>query len=184
MRIRHNLTRDFESTLNVKVLRAYEGLGKVSACAGIKNSTEDANKARINHHGAIVKQSNGVSFKIPPRQFINVANREPERVQGILDEFINAAKLPKNPFTRTSIGMGDQTLHPFGGSVASQKKIMKKVADEVATMQQEAISSSNFGRGGKKTNAVSTVKRKHSDKPLIDTGDMMFGIVGWVEENG
>lgn len=193
MQIRQNLSRVFEGHVNAKVLRAYSALANTSACAGIRENGYAAYKARVNHHGQIVDLKNGNTAKVPPRQFINASNRaswRPENnlIQSYLDYALKEARMPVNPATATKYQDRNAPMPPQHtlsfGTTNSARKIMKEVAKSVLGAQKKAIAAKDFGRGGKKHNAQSTINRKGFDDALIETHEMEHGLEWWLEQNG
>lgn len=90
-------------------------------------------------------------------------------------------KIPARPFM-------SQTVDNHGGEInkiilgAFAKKndaddIMKRIGEQIADLMVAEIESGNFA-----PNAPSTIARKGSDKPLIDTQTMMNSVEYWIEK--
>ena len=110
------------------------------------------------HEGALMEMGS-VSQRIPVRSFL----RMPIRVK--YDQIIKQA----------SKGMADLLAEPFG-----YLKVLKNLGIACEVAIQEAFATRGFGHW--KPNAPSTVKRKHSDAPLIDTGQLRRSITSRVIE--
>ena len=176
-------------------LSAFAGL---AACAGIKGKWKQARKARGNHHGEFIIDSEGQTRQIPVRQFIWAATRDRRAtpysaeiedviMRGIHDNpaphtqkmsMINAAGIYKDHGAVVPKS-GKHGTPIFAGRKGAYG-LMEKIAKQMEVNQFNAIETRNII--GKEHNANSTVRRKGFDHPLVWSGDMQMAIESWVEE--
>lgn len=182
--------RKLTAAMNDKMIAAWEQLGAMKACAGIRNNPEAARLARMNHHGA-------PSTKVPARPFINsTSNLEGANfgtnIRKVIKDALRTPKIRSSakgvnmrrdrPFG--SVDLGDETRTSI--IQRTPNRIMNKIAQTIAQNQRNAILGRKFGPGpvngnNPKRNADSVIYRKGKDSPLIDSGDMLNSIEGWVE---
>lgn len=173
-----------EAKIDARVRAAYEALEGLAACAGIKNDSVAAKEARINHHGSL-------SRNIPARRFVTVSSDKtnlPEYnstikqiIKDNLKQPINREWDVKNVRTRTgnieAKLIDVRQTQPFGTSTIGAKRLMNKVAKQMAENQRQVIEKRQL-----EPNKASTIKKKKGDQPLVDTGHLLGTIEHWVEE--
>lgn len=172
-----------------------------SACAGIKDDTDNANKARMNHYGWYRTYPSGVTRHVPSRRFIDAAIHN-FAGDGVNQGWMNASEiermLRKKINSRPRIqkrttewgtnaqGIADYVqrttqrgLSPVKGKTKDYDEFFQKIADKMAERLKRAIDKKNII--GDQKNADSTRKRKGFDHVLVDTMDMRNAIEGWTE---
>lgn len=194
MRANSSFSKKIEFTVSRTLLNELSGFAGLAACAGIKGKWKQARKARGNHHGEFIIDSEGQTRQIPVRQFVWAATRD-RRVTPYSDEIaeIIARGIHDNPAPHTqrtelrsvegvvkTVAVG--AMH--GTAVFAGRKgyrgLMEKIAKQMEVNQFNAIETRNIM--GKQHNADSTVRRKGFDHPLVWSGDMQMAIESWVEE--
>ena len=170
------------------------------ACAGIQGDPENARKARGNHYGEF-ETEDGVTYSVPPRQFVFAATRDlgmgqyGEEIKKIIINGIREDRL--SPHTQTTISQSKAQTDRFRrdtgiirdtqfampgsgthGRALTTDKFWERLSKKMAQNQRNAILSRNII--GNPNNAESTKRRKGFDHPLIDTREMLNSIKGWV----
>lgn len=196
MKLTQSLTAKVNRVVDHRVRQALDRVAGHSACAGIKDSPDNAKKARINHHGGPNLQA---------RRFVYA----PIGGDGIPPEYYRALRtLIKEEFAKGDLGgtysrktrLGDIISYklptiPFGtyerdeeGNLtgASERKtgyqVLMQIAKEMAEMQKDIINSRLLA-----PNKPSTIKNKErkgrrpADMPLVEYGKLRKAIQGWVE---
>lgn len=99
---------------------------------------------------------------------------------------LGTAHMPSRPFLRNSVDAHKTEINDFLQSMAkmvsrgtSAEKVLKKIGVFQKGLIQEEIVSGNFEK-----NKDSTIRRKKSDTPLIDTGRMRQSINYVIREKG
>lgn len=179
-----------------------------SACAGIKDDPDNANKARMNHYGWYRTYPSGETRHIPSRRFIEAAIHN-FAGDGVNQGWMNASEIERmlrkkinsrpriQKRTDVSVPVPGQVyatgapvmksvqrttqrgLSPVKGKTKDYDEFFQKVADKMAERLRNAIDTKNII--GDQKNADSTKKRKGFDHVLVDTMDMRNAIEGWAE---
>ena len=99
---------------------------------------------------------------------------------------LGTVNMPSRPFMRKSVNENEGKIKSFVKSMkhdlvsgASGEQILKKIGIFQKDLIQEKITEGEFA-----PNAVSTVKKKGSSKPLIDTGRMRQSVNYVIKEKG
>lgn len=172
-----------------------------SACAGIKDDPDNANKARMNHYGWYRTYPSGETRHIPSRRFIDAAIHNfagdganqgwmnASEIERMLRKKINSRPRIQKRTTdwgTTAQGIAgyvqkttQRGLSPVKGKTKDYDEFFQKVANKMAERLRNAIDTKNII--GDRENADSTKKRKGFDHVLIDTMDMRNAIEGWTE---
>lgn len=169
---------------------AYSKLAGMRICAGVKDDVESARKAKMNHYGWFRETEDGNVMQIPQRSIILAAVAETHDEQAeMANDIIEAIKANiKNPtystytyrFGRTEKedhSVRTSTGNLFGVGSQTPKRIGEKLAKAMAGRIDTAIGNISFFE----PNRPATVARKHAQAPLLETGDMLSNIQGWVE---
>lgn len=193
-----SLTRRITGVLDSYMHAQLASLASTSACAGIRNNESAAKKARVNHHGA-------PATRVPARRFINAATMSldgldlaaelkktiQEQIKGPVGRSQEKYSITRAQATRTYViqRRGSVFGERADGTRHGPAMVMRKIADKLAENQKLAISEHKFAPGPTNggdpaSNAASVVKRKGSNAPLIDSGDMYKSIKGWIENAG
>lgn len=94
--------------------------------------------------------------------------------------------IPSRPFMRDSV---DKHMDAINHVLTAQKDALlngasaREILGELGLFQQDLIQT-EIEQGDFVANAESTIKRKGSDKPLIDTGAMKNGVHYYIVEKG
>ena len=201
MRASSSFSKKLEISVSKQLGRELARFSQLCACAGIRRSAKQARKARGNHYGEFTTDS-GKTYWVPPRQFVWAATRDrqgasySEEIKRIIIKGIHDN--PK-PHTQKSGWESVETINEVTGLKTTKFKqvaanaehgtpvfagrngyegFLKKIADQMATNQYNAIETRNIV--GRKHNAESTIKKKGFDQPLVDSGEMEAAIEGWV----
>ena len=192
--IRSDLDAKLERFFYNSVQGPLEEFCSHSACDGIKDDPDNANKARMNHYGWVRFYPNKGSVMVPPRQFIQAAIKDAnsdkswgmfnaDEIRNLLVKKIN--KQPRVQKQDWGSGTGaayrttlQRALSPVKGD-PNDEKYWKKVSNIMAERLRAAINSTEIV--GERHNAESTKKRKGFDHVLVDTKDMIGSIKGWTE---
>ena len=204
-RVNLSFTQKYTAALDSKMRAQLADFANRSACAGIHNNKEAAEKARLNHHGAF-------STRVPARRFITAATMDigdvamATELKQAIKEAVGrpVARNPRQVVKReeTVVGVGsyaktvvyeetrDVRGNVFGRSQNGEQKgpvrVLKRIADHIAQNQRTAIAQRAFAegpdyKGDPKHNAPRVIKQKGRDEPLVATGAMQRAIKGWVE---
>lgn len=99
---------------------------------------------------------------------------------------LGTVHIPSRPFLRDSVDAHAEEINAFLQSMrqiivrgGSAEKVLKKIGVFQKGLIQEEIAHGNFV-----PNSEATIKRKGSDKPLIDTGRMRQSINYVIQEKG
>lgn len=87
---------------------------------------------------------------------------------------LGTASAPSRPFLRKSVDENEEKIISFG-QLQAKRLTQGATAQEVLTalgVMQKGLVQEKIVDGDFEPNAPSTIKKKGSDKPLIDTGDM------------
>lgn len=200
-RVNTSLSGKMKTYFDSVVANAYSDLQGISACAGLKDATEKykdktlAQVAEMNHYGAVVMRGDD-SWLLPARDFLTAATRDDTERGNYTKELREVIKMAfkeakprtiskETTVTGRTIGYG-RTHHqttPFGGSSGSAnsaRMIMKKIAAQMAQNQRNAIIARDYPSGASH-NAVSTIKKKRFDFPMVKSGTLLTKITSWVE---
>lgn len=196
-----SFTRKFTAVINSEVAQAIYSLGRMSACAGIKGNPEAAKKARYNHHGA-------PATHVPARRFVYDATRNIDghnfgtEISRIIKQQIRSPKpamysFDPNAYAGRSefsgeIEYGKRThtaAAPFGerdGEQRTPRRILGRIANQMAANQRNAIKERAYSDGASNGNdphhnTPRVAKHKGFDWPMVDTGETLSAIQGWVE---
>lgn len=195
------ISRSFESklitALDSKTGKLLAQLEDMSACAGLKNDSDNVFKARINHYGGtfvtrhvslrdvgakgtrrhIKSVVETRQIRIPERHFIDVPL---EKETWLMRQFEKeVANILSGGKTRTYLTVKKTRLNDSSSSLTSSGgayRTLYRIAQALAKAQQNAVYAAT------PPNAESTVKRKGFDAPLRDTYEMVDSIKGWVEK--
>ena len=181
-----------------QLMNELAGFAGLAACAGIRGKWKQARKARGNHHGEYILDSEGNVREIPVRQFVWAATRDRRvtpysaEIEEVIMRGIHDNPTPHTQkmsmISATGIYKDHGAVVPKSGKhgtpiFAGRKGaygLMEKIAKQMETNQFNAIETRNIR--GKEHNADSTIRRKGFDHPLVWSGDMQMAIEGWVEE--
>lgn len=195
MKVNSTFTKKIEMSASMQLGREVAEFSSLCACAGIRNSPKQAKKARGNHYGKYYVDDKGQIKAIPARQFIWAAVKNygsgnyNDRIKAIIMRGIHDNPTPHTQVTeavyewnvrtgsKALAGTGKHGTPVFAGRNGYQG-FLKKIAEEMATNQYNAISELNIV--GKKHNAESTKRRKGFDHPLEWTHEMENALQGWV----
>lgn len=200
-RVNISLTRKFTAALDAKMRAQLEDFASKSACAGIKNNPSAAKKARVNHHGAM-------STKVPARRFITAstmnlagadfASELRETIKDVIQQPTARTQI-KHTVTRavrTRTGEQTDTItqdvrgNVFGrpelGRQRGPTRVLQRIANTLAENQKKAIAGRVYENGptygnDPRHNVPVVAKKKGFDWPLVDSGEMLSSIKGWVE---
>lgn len=94
--------------------------------------------------------------------------------------------IPSRPFLRKSVDENEDKINEFIDQEASElmngapaEQVLKKIGLFQKALVQEKITEGDFT-----PNAESTIKKKGSSKPLIDTGRMRQSVNYWIRQKG
>lgn len=99
---------------------------------------------------------------------------------------LGTANSPSRPFMRDSV---DKHMDEISQMVMAQKDALlegstaREILETVGLFAQDLIQT-EIEQGDFVANAPSTIKRKDSDKPLIDTGTMKNSVHYWIVKKG
>lgn len=99
---------------------------------------------------------------------------------------LGTANMPSRPFLRKSVDENESKINSF---VQSQKKALvngesaDQILKEIGIFQKDLIQE-KITEGDFEPNAESTVRRKGSSKPLIDTGRMRQSVNYYITQKG
>ena len=102
---------------------------------------------------------------------------------GAIHEY-GGSKIPQRPFIRQGLESGMSKIKSISDSVAGRVldgTISTRNALELVGMAGESAIKDNMSSGNFTPNAPSTIKKKKSDTPLIDTGHLRQSITTVVE---
>lgn len=195
MRTNTSFRHKIEIAATENLRKRIERLNYIAACAGIKpaeGSESAAAKARMNHYGSFTK-------KVPARRWVDMADVNTARISEILDVQSLIKDLIKTPTEKASrrkepiqgqygvtFRYYDITPDVFPKGVGPVGA-MKRVADGMLAAQRAAISFHEFRIGPTNGNdpthnALSTIKNKGFDFPLVRSGEMVNSLSSWTEE--
>lgn len=200
MRANSSFSKKIEFAIAKPLLNELHGFAGMAACAGIKGKWKQARKARGNHYGEFIIDSEGNNRQIPVRRFVWAATRD-SKVTPYSNEIaaIIARGIHDNPAPHTQeweykrngqvwdVGYKEKSGR-HGTPVFAGKKgargLMEKIAKQMEINQFNAIETRNITVQSAKalSNAESTIRQKGFDHPLVWKGDMQMAIEGWVEE--
>lgn len=167
------------------VVNALEGF---SACAGIKDDPDNADKARWNHYGH-------VGFKgswVPPRQYITNATSTGGRsghrnlpdaniaLARVLNKTLQDSTLRKTTSRYYGTDRTSKGSDKAFGTTNSPRRVVEQVAKQMLANQMTALESVT----PKNTKLTLERKKKRSTQPLIDYGEMKAATRCWVEIDG
>ena len=99
---------------------------------------------------------------------------------------LGTVNIPSRPFMRDSV---DKHIPAINHMLAAQKDALlegataEKILNTVGLFQQDLIQT-EIEKGDFVANAPSTIKKKGSDKPLIDTGTMKNSVHYYIAKKG
>lgn len=99
---------------------------------------------------------------------------------------LGTVNIPSRPFMRDSV---DKHMAAINHVLTAQKEELlngssaRKILETVGLFQQDLIQT-EIEQGDFVANADSTIKKKGSDKPLIDTGTMKNSVHYWIVKKG
>ena len=99
---------------------------------------------------------------------------------------LGTATIPARPFLRRSVDENEEKLRDFCSTVFQRilhGGTVETVLNEIGTMQVDLVQD-KIRNGDFAANAPSTIRRKGSDHPLIDTGQMIQSVHFVVKEKG
>ncbi len=114
--------------------------------------------------------------KKPPADLIDIA---------MWNEF-GTENIPSRPFMRDSV---DKHIPAIEHMLKAQEGALlngasaRKVLETVGVFQKDLMQT-EIEQGDFVANAEATIKRKGSDKPLIDTGQMKNSVNFWIQKKG
>lgn len=177
---------------NTERLRGIIGaLGSVSACAGIRDNDSAAFKARVNHYGSYSK-------KVPARRWVDMADLQHAHTGVVLDiqdaikKVIKDEVLKDRTIVRRPARYGDTMISnyedatPFAVSWGPGR-LSREMSRAMRELQIGAILMTNFrpgptNGGDPYNNALSTIRKKGRNQPLMDTEEMLNSIDAWTEK--
>ena len=121
-------------------------------------------------------EGNTSEKKKPPADLIDIA---------MWNEF-GTEHIPSRPFMRDSV---DKHIPAIEHMLKAQEEAFlngtsaRKVLEGVGLFQKDLVQT-EIDQGDFVANAESTIRRKGSDKPLIDTGDMRKLVNFWIGKKG
>ena len=198
MRASSSFSKKIQFAVSKPLLRELQEFSGLAACAGIRGKWKQARKARGNHYGEFIIDSEGNVRPIPVRQFVWAATRDRRAIPYSSEiASIIARGIHDNPSPHTQKmdwfwdeatqdykwgyvkGTGSHGTPIFAGRRGALG-LMEKIAKQMEINQYNAIETRNIV--GKQENAPSTVRRKGFDHPLVWKGAMQNAIEGWVEQ--
>lgn len=99
---------------------------------------------------------------------------------------LGTVNIPSRPFMRDSV---DKHKDDINHMLTAQKDALlngssaRKILETIGLFQQDLIQT-EIEQGDFVANAPSTIKKKGSDKPLIDTGTMKNSVHYWIVKKG
>lgn len=99
---------------------------------------------------------------------------------------LGTVNIPSRPFMRDSV---DKHMDDISHMITAQKEELlngssaRKILETIGLFQQDLIQT-EIEQGDFVANAPSTIKKKGSDKPLIDTGTMKNSVHYWIVKKG
>lgn len=94
--------------------------------------------------------------------------------------------IPSRPFMRDSVDKHKEEITEFmkaQGKTLAGGASARKVLETIGVFQKDLIQT-EIKQGSFVANAPATIRRKGSDKPLIDTGQMRNSVNFWIGEKG
>lgn len=189
-RFQKSFSMKIEGKVDARVKHAYEELESLAACAGIKGNYDEAQKARMNHHGWVMTTKKGQVF-VPARRFVDafVNNSDfaeaGESIKALIKDNLRAPEDREweTAIRRTAQGGYDlvpidkRGTKPFGTRNIGARRLMNKIAQSMEAAQVSVIGSTLLPE-----NTESVIKRKGRNSPLLNKGTMRSSVTHWVED--
>lgn len=192
MKLNASLDKKFTGIFSEQVVSELESFCSHEACAGIRGDTDSAYKARTNHYG---------TEKIPARRFINAATHNVldgnygSELKKVIKEGIVRKKRAGYDFSpheqETIKGEFGEKYPETAKRVKSiyqersggHAELFEKIANKMKENLREAILAVNIEVDDSRAyhNAPATIRKKHMDHPLVETGKMIASIQSWEE---
>lgn len=184
------LTKTILAHTNDAAIRVYNDLELYSACAGIRDDYDNAEKAKANHYGHPGMKGSWV----PAREYITNATdslrgwhkRIPSAAGALqrvifdaIQDGIARKQIKYEEFSGGRIVHHGHAAKAFG-TTNSPKEIVEKVAQQMLENQLNALESVE----PENTDMTKKRKKKRSTEPLIDYGKMKAATRCWTEYDG